>query len=284
MNIDFLKHPDPPLTPEELQRLHDAVVGAARRRLVGRRFIDLYGPMGPGVQAIPYDEFTNTGGGHVDLVGEGSSDPVFTDQRRFRTIPILYKDFLLHWRDLEMARQLNMPLDVSSGAGAASWCAEKEDELIFYGDEKLGYEGLMTHAERSRIPLSEGWAKAGSAFNDVVSATEKLFADGHYGPYAMACSPRLYANLHRIWEDARTMELDNVRRLLEGGVFQSNVMRGNAAVVVSQGPENLDLAVAIDMTVAYLGAERMNHPFRVLEAILLRIKHPDAICTIEEAG
>ena len=118
MNDDFLKHHDNPLTPEEFQRIHDAIVTAGRRRLVGRRFIELYGPMGPGVQAIPYDEFTNAGDGQLDLVGESASDPVFTDQRRFRTIPLLYKDFLLHWRDLEMVRQLNMPLDVSAAAGA----------------------------------------------------------------------------------------------------------------------------------------------------------------------
>ncbi|HAN31087.1 MAG TPA: bacteriocin, partial [Myxococcales bacterium] len=52
------------------------------------------------------------------------------------------------------------------------------------------------------------------------------------------------------------------------------------AVVVSTGRENMDLAVGLDLTVAYLGAEKMNHPFRVLETVCLRIKHADAICTI----
>lgn len=279
--MDYLMHRENPLTEEDFKRLHEAAIQAARRRLVGRRFINLYGPMGPGVQAIPYDEFTGTSTGYVDIVGEGGSERVFTDKRIFRTIPIIYKDFLIHWRDLEMARQMQMPLDVSAAAGAASWCAEKEDELIFYGDERLGYEGLMNHPGRSTVELSAGWEKPGAAFRDVVAATEKLFADGHYGPYAMAVSPRLFANLHRFWEDARTMEIDNVRRLVQGGVFQSNVIRHPGAVVVSLGEENLDLAVAVDMTVAYLGAEKMNHPFRVLEALILRIKHPDAICTLE---
>ncbi|MCK6517308.1 bacteriocin family protein [Myxococcota bacterium] len=277
----FSNHNDNPLNEAEFRRVHDAVIEAAKRRLVGRRFIELYGPMGPGVQAIAYDEFTGTDSGQLDLLGESSPTRIFTDQRRFRTIPILYKDFVLHWRDLEMARQLNMPLDVSAAAGAASWCAEREDQLIFYGDEKLGYEGLMNHPQRQVAPLTDGWGRAGAAFRDVVDATEKLFEAGHYGPYALVCSPRLYANLHRLWEDSRTMELDNVRRVIEGEVFQSNVLRGNVAVLVSKGQENLDLAVSIDMTTAYLGAERMNHPFRVLEALILRIKHPDAICTIE---
>lgn len=281
---DFLQHHETPLTPEEFARLHDAVVQAAKRRLVGRRFIELYGPMGPGVQAIPYDEYTNVEAGQVDLTGEAESKAVFTDRRRFRPLPILYKDFIIHWRDLEMQRQLHMPIDDSAAAGAASWCAEQEDKFIFYGDEKHGYEGLMTHPQRHSIPLSGHWDRPGAAFKDVVAATEKLFESGHYGPYAMVVPPRLYANLHRLWEDARTLEIDNVRRLLEGGVFRCDVLKPGCGVIVSTGRENMDIAIGLDMTVAYLGAERMNHPFRVLETLGLRIKHPDSVCTIEPKG
>jgi uncharacterized linocin/CFP29 family protein len=278
---DLFAHSENPLRQEEFERICEAVVRTAKRRLVGRKFIELYGPLGPGVQAIPYDEFTNERGGRIDILGEAETNAVFTDQRQFRTIPIIYKDFLLHWRDLEMCRQLNMPMDISAAAGAASWCAEKEDEFIFYGDDKLGYKGLLNHPLRSKIPLTDQWQKPGVAFQNVVSATEILFQSGHYGPYAMVVSPRLFANLHRIWDNSRTLEINTVQQLLQGGVFQSNVFQENIAVIISLGAENLDLAVSMDLRVAYLGAERMNHPFRVLEALILRIKHPDAICTIE---
>jgi uncharacterized linocin/CFP29 family protein len=77
------------------------------------------------------------------------------------------------------------------------------------------------------------------------------------------------------------LEIETIRQLATDGVFQSNRLRGDSGVVISTGRENLDLAVAMDMTTAYLGAERMNHPFRVLESLILRIKHPDAICTLE---
>jgi uncharacterized linocin/CFP29 family protein len=36
-------------------------------------------------------------------------------------------------------------------------------------------------------------------------------------------------------------------------VHQSNVLQGDSAVVVSMGAENLDIAVALDLTVAYSG-------------------------------
>ena len=277
---DFLGHHENPLREEEWQRLNETVVQVARRSLVGRRFIDLYGPLGPGVQTVPLDQFAGTEEGALDLVGEQETAPVFADRRTFKTIPLLYKDFLLHWRDIEAARTHNMPLDVSSAAGAASFLAQREDELIFWGDEKLNLEGLMNANGRTVLQIAD-WSKPGSAYQNVIEATERLNQQDHYGPYALITSPPLYSQLHRIFEKTGVLEIETIRDLCTDGVFPSNRLRNQQAVIVSTGRENLDLAVAMDMTVAYLGAERMNHPFRVVESVLLRLKHPDAICTFE---
>ena len=280
--MNFLEHEESPLTQDEWARLNETVVQVARRTLVGRRFIDIYGPLGAGVQTIPHDEFAGSELGAVDIVGEEETATVFAERRRFLTIPIIYKDFLLHWRDIQASRAHNMPLDVSAAAGAASFLAQKEDELIFYGDEKLGLDGLFTVEGRAQVKLGD-WGKPGQAYENIVQATEKLLANGHYGPYAVVTSPPLYASMHRVYERTGVLEIENVRKLASEGVYQSNVVK-EGAVVVSVGRENLDLAVSLDMVVAYLGAEHMNHPFRVLECLALRIKHPDAICTLEPTG
>lgn len=39
----------------------------------------------------------------------------------------------------------------------------------------------------------------------------------------------------------------------------------------------IDLAVAQDMITAYVGPEGMDHRFRVLESLVLRVKQPGAI-------
>jgi uncharacterized linocin/CFP29 family protein len=279
----FLGHEENPLRPDEWERLTSTVVQVARRALVCRRFIDLYGPLGPGVQTVATDEFSGVSPGAVDIVGETDTATVFSGRRQFKTIPIVYKDFLLHWRDVEAARAHNMPLDVSAAAGAAAFCAEREDELVLFGDGTLGHEGLLNAEGRSVVRLRD-WSVPGGGYLNLVDATERLLSNGHYGPYAMVTSPRLYAALHRVFEKTGVLEIATLRELAADGVFQSHLLRGDAAVVVSTGRENLDLAVAMDLSVAYLGAERMNHPFRVLESLLLRIKHPDAICTIEAGG
>jgi uncharacterized linocin/CFP29 family protein len=277
---DFLGHAENPLRQEEWARLNETIIQVARRSLVARQVLDLYGPLGPGVQTVPHDEYSGVSPGAVDIVGEQETAPVFTDNRKFKTIPIIYKDFLLHWRDIEAARGHNMPLDVSAAAGAAAFCAQQEDELIFYGDPKLGHEGLMNATGRLTAELGD-WGTPGGGYTAIVEATRKLNEQGHYGPYAVIVSPRLYSQLHRIFEKTGVLEVETIRQLAADGVFQSNRLRGDSAVVLSTGRENLDLAVAMDMTCAYLGAERMNHPFRVLESLILRIKHPDAICTLE---
>ena len=277
---DFLGHAENPLREEEWARLNETVIQVARRSLVGRRILDIYGPLGAGVQTVPHDEYQGVSAGAVDIVGEQETATVFTDARKFKTIPIIYKDFLLHWRDIEAARLHNMPLDVSAAAGAAALCAQQEDELIFYGDPKLGHEGLMNAAGRLTVPLGD-WTASGAGYLSIVEATRKLNESGHYGPYAVILSPRLFSMLHRIFEKTGVLEIETIRQLASDGVFQSNRLRGDSGVVVSTGRENMDLAVAMDMVAAYLGASRMNHPFRVLESLILRIKHPDSICTLE---
>lgn len=277
---DFLGHAENPLRAEEWDRLNATVIDVARRALIGRRILDLYGPLGPGVQTVPHDEYSGVSAGAVDIVGEQETATVFTDARKFKTIPIIYKDFLLHWRDIEAARTHNMPLDVSAAAGAAALCAQQEDELIFYGDAKLGYEGLMTASGRLTAELGD-WMVPGNGYLAIVEATRKLHAHGHYGPYAAVLSPRLWSTLHRIYEKTGVLEIETLQELVSDGVYQSNRLRGDSAVVVSTGPENMDLAISLDMVTSYLGASRMNHPFRVLECLILRIKHPDAICTLE---
>ena len=277
---DFLGHAENPLREDEWARLNETVIQVARRSLVGRRILDIYGPLGAGVQTVPHDEYTGVSPGAVDIVGEQETASVFTDARKFKTIPIIYKDFLLHWRDIEAARLHNMPLDVSAAAGAAALCAQQEDELIFYGDPKLGHEGLMNATGRLTVPLGD-WGTPGAGYLSIVEATRRLNESGHYGPYAVILSPRLFSMLHRIFEKTGVLEIETIRQLAADGVFQSNRLRGDSGVVVSTGRENMDLAVAMDMVAAYLGASRMNHPFRVLESLILRIKHPDSICTLE---
>ena len=50
------------------------------------------------------------------------------------------------------------------------------------------------------------------------------------------------------------------------------------ALLVDSGAQNMDLAVGVDLSVAYVESSNLNHRFRVLESLVLRIRRPGAIC------
>ncbi|MDM5330366.1 family 1 encapsulin nanocompartment shell protein [Neobacillus sp. CF12] len=272
-------YPDSPLSNQEFTQLDQTVIDAARRQLVGRRFIELYGPLGRGVQSIFNDIFSENLEAKMDFQGSFDTD-IESSKRVNYTIPLLYKDFVLYWRDLEQAKVLDIPIDFSAAANAARDVAILEDQMIFHGAREFDIPGLMNVPGRITQLISE-WYESGNAFQDIVDARNKLLEMNHNGPFALVLSPQLYSLIHRVHRDTNVLEIEHIRELVTDGVFQSPVLKGKSGVLVNTGKNNLDLAVSEDFETAYLGEEGLNHPFRVFETVVLRIKRPSAICTLE---
>ncbi len=280
---DFLQRDQAPLGPDEWAALDQAVVRTAQSMLVGRRFISLVGPFGPGIEALPNDILGGAGKGQIDLLGDNEHEALSIERRRFLPLPLLYKDFWLHWRDLEASRQLGVPLDVGKPAAAAAATAQTEDRLIFDGELALGLPGLRSIEGRQTLPMSD-WGSMGRAFSDVVEGVRVLTQAGFTGPYALAVSPRLYADLNRIFDDSGVLELEQVEKLARRGVFPTAVLPEPGALLIDSGGQNLDLAVGLDLSTAYVESDNLNHRFRVIESLVLRIRRPGSICTFEPSG
>jgi uncharacterized linocin/CFP29 family protein len=280
---DYLQRDLAPLGPDEWAALDQTVVRTAQSVLVGRRFINLVGPFGPGIEALPNDFLGGGGRGVVDLLGNEEGESLRIERRRFLALPLLYKDFWVHWRDLEASRQLGVPLDVGKAAAAAAATAQAEDRLVFDGEPALDLPGLRTIEGRQSLPMSD-WGSMGRAFGDVVEGVRVLTQAGFTGPYALAVSPRLYADLNRIFDDSGVLELEQVEKLARRGVYPTAVLPEPSALLVDSGAQNLDLAVGLDLSTAYLESSNMNHLFRVVESLVLRIRRPGAVCTFETAA
>lgn len=276
---DFLDRNTAPLREEEWRQIDTLVVEVARRQLVGRRFIPVFGPLGAGTQDVDYDVFTGTDAAVVSTLGE-STDPVRAKRRVHEHMPLVYKDFMLYWRDLESNRLMGTPVDLGAAAAAASFCAQKEDDLIFNGNDDLGYPGLTTVEGRQILQASD-WDVAGNAFNDVVAATRKLIDEGFFGPFTLVVNPKAFSQMQRVYANSGVLEINHVREIATGGVYQTPLLRDKLGFVVSMGIQNFDIAIGQDLITAYLGPEKMNHPFRVMESLVLRIKRPGAIVTLE---
>jgi uncharacterized linocin/CFP29 family protein len=276
----FQKNAEFPLDDAQTKRLREAMVKEATRTLVGRYFVEVWGPLGPGLETVSFETFATDELAQIDL--EGGIDARITTSRGevYRRIPIIYKDFELHWRDVDFAKKNGSPLDVTRAIRAAHFVADREDDLVFNGSAELGIEGILTCNGRNSVPLGD-WSRWGAAYESVLYATEKLLSLNHHRPYACVLSPQLYSSLLRIKEGAQFLELDQLQRLCTDGVYQSPSVPEDRAVVFSTGPQNFDLAVAQDLDIAFLGPKAMNYQFRVFESVVLRIKRPTAICTLE---
>lgn len=275
---DFLMRDQAPLTAEEWQAVDSAVTQVARRSLVARRFLTLVGPIGAGVQSIAADLYGDEQEALVSLFGAEERSPIGVQRRRFVPVPMLYRDWALSWRDLESARRGCGLLDTTGAAVAAALVAAMEDRLIVNGHDEFQQQGFLNAEGRQQLPLGD-WGVAGAGFRAVVSAAEALVAAGFQRPYTAVLSPQLLAQLNRVFETTGVLELERVERLVGGGVYATPALAAGA-VVAAAGSENMDLVIGQDMVVAFLETTSMEHRFRVLETLSLRIKRPGAVVVL----
>ena len=278
--MDYLDRSSAPLADAEWNKIDASVISSARDILVGRKFLNLLGPLGAGAYDVPFSVYTGKTSVGIDMTGEGDTTIIAAASRKSVPLPLLYADFKISWRDIETDHKTGLPVDASAAAIAAVTVASQEDDLIFNGNKELGIEGLLTAAGRLTAKISK-WDEPGSGLADVLKAVSTLAGASHYGPYALILSPALYGKLVRVYANTGLLELDHIKALISGGVYYSDVIKGDKAVVVELGSKNFDLAIGQDFTVGYLGTEKMNHMFRVLETAALLIRRPCAICTLE---
>jgi uncharacterized linocin/CFP29 family protein len=194
-------------------------------------------------------------------------------ERELIPIEHIESDFILSWRDVAANRQMGLGLELGPAGAAAAACARAEDEHIF--------DSLLTAEGRTTVALKD-WDEPGAALENVVEATQALVEAGFYGPYALVVSPALYAKTQRVSHGMGRTVGKLIGEITEGGLFRSPILRPDEGLVLSLGAHNLDLVVAQDLTTAYMGNEGLDHLYRVLESLVLRIKRPSAICTLEK--
>lgn len=271
--MSYLSREGSPIPQELWEQIDSAAVLTARSVLTGRRFLHIFGPLGIGVESIQIDD--------ADAVGEASKDGMITTKgRKFVEIPTIYSDFTLSGRDLESSKKSGYPADLSAAIASAEACALKEDRLIFFGNEENGYEGLLTATGTNQIKRND-WAAGENPFSDVAAAIELLTSKGIYGTYTLAVSPDLYTQMQRLQPGTGLLEIDRVSKLLDGHIVKSPVLGREKAILVCADSRNMDLVIGQDIAAAYLEQKDLNHSFRILESVLLRIKRKQSIVIFE---
>jgi len=155
-------------------RMNHMVRHLAKQKLVGRKMITVYGPVGGGLQSIGVDVFSEDDGAKIDLLGTGKPHEIERESRYFIQLPILYKDFVLSWRDIELEKHNNIMMDLSLVEQAASEVFLAEDNMIFNGAPEYNQPGLLNVNGRNEFKIN-GWEKAGDALKSVSEALAVIY-------------------------------------------------------------------------------------------------------------
>ena len=271
--MDYLARNDAPVSAELWSKIDEAVVTQAKQHMVCRRFLDIYGPLGAGT---PYVAVPTT-----------TRDEAFDNNMARLTgsklveLPQLYQDFGLMWRDLANAEATGLPVGIEAAAAAAQKSAKQEDDLILFGNEALGVEGLMNCADSFKIKRGD-WSTGEDAFKDVAHAIAYMSSNNMLGRYALVLSPDVYLELQRLQPNVGLLEIDRIKSLVGDRVYAAGSFGLGKAILVCAEPQYMDLAVGMDLSTGYLEQRDFNHYFRITETIALRIKNPKAIVSFEK--
>ncbi len=248
---DFFMRDGAPISAEVWAQIDSTVIDTMRGVLAGRRFINLVGPLGYGREVAPVSRFITEEGA---IVAGRETD--------YQPLKELAGEFVLHARQLAMAEQTPFGLDLGAVAIAALELAKAEDDYLLGGFVESASSG----------PIGD-WTTLGGPFAAVSDATAGLLRDGFQPPFALVVSPAMFARLASLVQ-MRRREMDAVREIVSGGIFQWLNMPDEQALVVSPAPYNFDMVVGQDAIATYLGNEGLDQSFRILETLLLRVKRP----------
>lgn len=177
------------LTEEEILYIENEVVSQVRYQLQARRIFQ--------VRPIPdakfgrfYNESDPSEAG-IDMDGKAQSDDFPDKTAHDIKLPVIHKEFLLNWRDVNISRNQGPSILDDSIRVATRMVAEAEDRLLISGEcttwGALGIEGLFTSTGRFSQAASGAWPAA--AVHDVNDARSHLQGHGFVGIQPVMIAP-----------------------------------------------------------------------------------------------
>ncbi len=269
----YLPREDAPFSESVWTRIDEAVVGAARSQLAGRRLLEITGPLGLGVRTVEQGERAVAGEAKF---GSGKAE---LSAPNMQAIPMIHTAFTIPIRDIAAAEERGAQLELREAVEAAVAAAHLEDSLIFEGHKELGIPGLM-NTPGSASAKTGDWSNVGQAAEDLIAAVSKLDANGFPGPYAAALAPALYNALFLLYPQGNLTQLDHVRQLITAGLVKAPALK-SGGVVLAAGRAFATIVLGQDLTPAYVGPAGDQYEFVIMESLTPRIFVPQAVCVLQ---
>lgn len=259
----YLARDDAPFGSEIWDLLDAAMKEAAKSQLLGRRLLNVEGPFGLGLKAVPLQDFEDESG-------------LITSE--VLPVVLIQKSFELHTRDLAGYEREAVALDTCPVTEVALDIARREDSLVFNGGPRV--PGLLSVDGSNEMNLLS-WDEIGTAANDVIQAITRLDDAGFHGPYALALAPERYNLLFRLYPQGKRSELDHVRTMVTEGIYKTPALP-NGGLLLAATANCASIVLGQDMNIGYIGPAGDKQEFTISESLTLRIRQPSAVCVLKE--
>jgi len=281
------------LTDDEINYLEKAITKTVRPILIGRQLMPIISLAHAGFRKYTYYTENDMGQAIIDMQGEEQSQDLVDLDEEHVKLPILHKEYTLHWRDVLMRRESGQDLNSQHAENAARQVAEEEDKLILTGEvagtlawPALDIEGLCT-ATGNQGAAGGAWPT--NVVANVATAKQALRAQGFYGPYRLIVPSVIYGYMEGLigttdkWYFQAVGELiggvENI--LVSDNLIASDGNARDSALLIDVQPGNFNLVVGADITNHLAQKPDMNYFGRVWEAVVPVVKRPLAIYEIQ---
>jgi len=276
------------LTDYEVNYVETQIVKTVRPLLVGRQLMPARNLAHAGFTKYTFYTENDMGQATISMTGEEQSMDLVDLTEGSVKIPIISKDYNLHWRDVLMRRNQGEDLNTQHAENAARQVAEEEDKLILSGEytgwPALGIQGFTTATGRNE---QNGGDWSATYLTEVSTAKQTLRALGYYGPYKLILTSTWYSQLEVLISNTEKWAFQAVGELI-GGVenilISDNLYAADgdvdSVVLVDVQPGNFELLVGADITNYLAQLPTMNYQGKVWEAVVPVIKRPKAIVEI----
>lgn len=283
------------LTDEEINYLEKAIVKTVRPMLIGRQLMPIVPLAHAGFRKYTFYTENDMGQATIDMTGEPESKDLVDLEEEHVKIPIIHKEYELHWRDVLMRREGGQDLNSQHAENAARQVAEEEDKLILTGETTagaalswaaMGIEGLCTATGNLG---AAGGAWPTNVLANVATAKQALRAQGFYGPYKLIMPSVIYGYLEGMIANTEKWYFQAVGELIGGvenilvsdNLIAEDGAARDSALLIDVQPGNFHLVVGADITNHLAPRPTMNYFGRVWEAVVPVVKRPTAIYDIQ---
>lgn len=278
------------LRKDEWQELDQAVVEAAKTRLVGVQLLQQRGLVqrlgGIGTLVSQWNVTSAMNAANVNMTGQSKGEQDIPDSMvKNVPVPVIFKEFTIGARTLAASRRLGDGLDVTGAYEAARVVAEMQEEMLFNGYD-LTFNGgtlygLTTHGDRNTDTATNygggDWGTIANVEKTIAGMIGKANSDGFYGPFGIFASPTQFNQAALVYYTDGSGQTP-VQRILASmpnvASFQMAPNLTDGVVVLVELSRNvIDWAEALPIqTLEWASGDGMVSHFKVMAVCAPRVK------------